>query len=103
MSGAHSHSHAEVKAMPLLPRLGFIGSGVMASALISGLTRSGLFTADRIIASDPFASSRDKLKEMGIRATDNNLEVVTESNIIIIAVKPNVCYQHRHIYIYTYI
>lgn len=57
---------------------------------MNGLARTGLFTADHMMASDPFAHSRDKLKGMGIKATDDNVEVVNESNIIIIAVKPNV-------------
>jgi pyrroline-5-carboxylate reductase len=73
-----------------MQRLGFIGSGVMASALIGGLTRTGLFSCDRIIASDPQSHSKERLTQMGVMHTDDNTKVVEDSNIIIIAVKPNV-------------
>jgi len=39
-------------------RLGFLGAGVMASALIDGLIRSGVITCDRLMASDPVKDSR---------------------------------------------
>jgi pyrroline-5-carboxylate reductase len=39
-------------------KIGFLGAGVMANALINGIIQSGLVTADRIMASDPFSSSR---------------------------------------------
>ena len=72
-----------------MQRLGFIGSGVMASALISGLTRSGLFAVDKILASDHGPESRAKMQSLGISAVDN-LRVVQDSNVIVISVKPNV-------------
>ena len=41
-----------------LVRVGFLGAGVMASALIDGIIRAGIVTPDRIIASDPLGASR---------------------------------------------
>ena len=39
-------------------KLGFLGGGVMASALINGILKSGLLSPDKIIASDPTITSR---------------------------------------------
>mmetsp|Transcript_18324 Transcript_18324/g.19092 ORF Transcript_18324/g.19092 Transcript_18324/m.19092 type:complete len:285 (+) Transcript_18324:11-865(+) len=71
-------------------KIGFLGGGVMASALINGILKSGLLTSDRIIVSDPSNSSREKLAEKGVRTTENNVEVVRFADVIIIATKPDV-------------
>ena len=39
-------------------RLGFLGAGVMASALIDGLLRAGVISCDRLMASDPLKDTR---------------------------------------------
>lgn len=44
-------------------KVGFLGAGVMASALINGIIQSGLLTSDRIIASDPTLASRYRERE----------------------------------------
>jgi len=41
-----------------MKRLGFIGGGVMASALIEGILRAGLLTSEKLIASDPAQATR---------------------------------------------
>jgi len=71
-------------------RIGFLGAGVMASALIDGMLRAGTISADRIIASDPYSLSREKLIQKGARSTEDNAEVVRTSDVIIIATKPDV-------------
>lgn len=84
----YTHRRPQQSAMQ---HLGFIGSGVMASALMGGLNRTGLFTPDHMLASDPRKHNAATLQKMGIPATIDNVEVVNKSDIIIIAVKPNVC------------
>jgi len=72
-------------------RFGFIGSGKMASALIRGILRSGMANAAEIIASDVVAEVRDKLsKELGIRVTESNTEVVDGSDVVLLAVYPQI-------------
>ena len=39
-------------------KVGFLGAGVMSSALINGLLKSNSIPCSRIIASDPIAASR---------------------------------------------
>ena len=69
--------------------LGFIGTGNMATALIKGLIKSctyerkNMFTADKIEASLKKAE-----KEFGIGCCASNLELVSESAVIILSVKP---------------
>ena len=61
----------------------------MASALIRGMIRAGVTTADRVSTSDPVASTRDELaRETGITASSSNLAVVDQSDVLVLAVKP---------------
>lgn len=70
-------------------RWGFIGAGKMASALIRGMIRSGVATADRVSASDPLPNTRDELaRETEITASSSNLAVVARSDVLVLAVKP---------------
>ncbi len=41
-------------------KLGFIGTGNMASAIMGGVIDKGLFKADEIIGADPFAPGRER-------------------------------------------
>ena len=41
-----------------MPRWGFIGSGKMATALVKGMLRAGIATAESISASDPLPAAR---------------------------------------------
>ena len=72
-------------------KLGFIGSGKMATAIAAGVVNNNIYSADEIIASD---ISEDSLKEFSdkcgaITSTDNNL-VTEQSETVILAVKPQV-------------
>ena len=70
-------------------RLGFIGAGNMAKALIKGILKSGLYKADRIIASDREKGVLEEVsRRFGISVTRKNREVVKRSGIILLCVKP---------------
>ena len=70
-------------------KLGFIGSGNMAKAMMGGIISSNILKADEIIASDAFAPSLEKAKaELGINTTLSNVEVAENSEIIVLSVKP---------------
>ncbi len=69
-------------------RIGFIGCGAMARALAGGLVEAGV-TPSHIVASDPFPAARSQFEdEIGARTTAHNAEVVTASDVVILAVKP---------------
>ena len=69
--------------------IGFIGAGNMAFALIQAIRKAHL--AKHIIASDTKQERLDEIKKQtGADTTLNNNEVVERSDIIFIAVKPQV-------------
>ena len=70
-------------------KLGFIGAGNMATAMMSGIIRSGIFTHDEIIMSDVSEAQRRKVGEAyGVSVTDDNVEVAHNAEVLILAVKP---------------
>ena len=70
-------------------KLGLIGSGNMATAMISGIIANGIFQPEEIIASDLSVACREKVKkDLGICMSENNLEVVEKAEVIILSVKP---------------
>ena len=78
-------------------RIAFIGAGNMASALIGGLIADGT-AKDSIIASDPNTDQRSHLHDSyGICTVDNNAEVISDADVVVLAVKPQllqqVCYE----------
>ena len=69
--------------------LGFVGCGVMAEVMIAGILDEGLLTADRIIASNRRESRGSELRaRYGIRTTTSNREVINESHMAVLSVKP---------------
>ncbi len=76
--------------MTNIQKIGFIGGGNMAEALIKGLL-SGTCPASRIMASEPSDERRDHLVDtFGIEVTDNNLDVMDKCDLIVLAIKPQI-------------
>ena len=72
-----------------MKKLGFIGGGNMAEALIRGLLAGRVFATSDLIASDVDRSRRQRLKRIfKIDVTDSNSEVVRDARALLIAVKP---------------
>ncbi|SIO61962.1 pyrroline-5-carboxylate reductase [Singulisphaera sp. GP187] len=70
-------------------RWGFIGAGKMATALIRGMLRAGIATPETIFASDPIESARAWIaQETGITVCATNEQVARQSDVLILAVKP---------------
>ncbi|ENX24642.1 pyrroline-5-carboxylate reductase [Acinetobacter vivianii] len=67
----------------------FIGGGNMAQALIGGLLSRGLPTT-RITVSDPVEQIRHVLEEKGIQTTTDNVEAIKNTDVVVLAVKPQV-------------
>ncbi len=71
--------------------LGLIGAGKIGTALIRGLLEAGVLNAKQILASDPAESALEQLKlQAEVKTTSRNAEVAKQSEIILIAVKPDV-------------
>ncbi|MCQ2743440.1 MAG: pyrroline-5-carboxylate reductase [bacterium] len=70
--------------------IGFIGSGKMASAIIIGLIKTGFAKPEQLIATQAEKEGvEEKSKALGIKIILDNKELVKNSEVIFIAVKPN--------------
>ena len=70
-------------------KLGFIGTGNMASAIMGGIIKNQIIPANDIIGADVMEAGRERVKEQfGIQVTADNHEVVNSSDIVILSVKP---------------
>lgn len=70
-------------------KLGFIGTGNMAGAIMGGIIKNQIFRADEIIGSDISQAGRERVKEnYGINVTDDNCEAAAKSEVLILSVKP---------------
>ncbi|MCL2838966.1 MAG: pyrroline-5-carboxylate reductase [Oscillospiraceae bacterium] len=70
-------------------RIGFIGGGNMANAIINGLISAG-FARGNILVSDKCVEKLAEYKKMGLNTTIENCEVEKNCGIVILAVKPQV-------------
>lgn len=70
---------------------GFIGLGNMASAILGGIIRNGIASADDIVGSAKTQETRERIqKQYGIRTLSSNKEVAGTSDVLFLAVKPGV-------------
>ena len=70
-------------------KIGFIGLGNMAGAMIGGLVKNGLVKAEEIYGADVSDAMVEKrAKEFGIHTGKDNVAVVREADYLVLAVKP---------------
>ena len=71
--------------------ISFIGSGIMAEAMIKGLLNQSLIDAERITASGPRPERGEELHERyGLVGTTDNRQAAGASQIVVLSVKPQV-------------
>jgi len=72
-----------------MEKLGFIGAGNMATALVKGLITSGLYHSDQLMASDNDEEQLRKISEQfGLKVCASNKDLVGECRNVLLAVKP---------------
>lgn len=70
-------------------KLGFIGAGNMAEAIMSSAISADVLQAGQIIASDLSEEKRSALhNKLGVTMTPANSEVITQSEQVLLAIKP---------------
>ncbi len=72
-------------------KIGFIGGGNMAEAILAAILKQKLASQNEITVSDIAPARRDYLQQTyKVPTTDNNLNSVQGKDVIILAVKPQV-------------
>ena len=72
-------------------KLAFIGTGIMAEAMIKGLITPDLVEPGNIIGSDPHAARGQQLRERyGIHFTGDNHAAADFADIVVLSIKPQV-------------
>ncbi|MDR0778108.1 MAG: pyrroline-5-carboxylate reductase [Methanomassiliicoccaceae archaeon] len=70
-------------------KIGFIGAGNMAEALMKGVISTGLYTADEITASEVYEPRRKYIKDtLNVDVHADNVKVAKAAKFIVLAVKP---------------
>lgn len=73
-----------------MKKIGFIGCGNMAQAMIGGIVKSKIVSGKNIIVSDLNQNNLTVVREKyGITTVSNNAECAKVSDILILAIKPN--------------
>ena len=68
--------------------IGFVGGGNMAEAILKGLINRGQAPQD-IIVGEPVVERRNSLEnQYKVKVTDSNADVVANSDVIVLAIKP---------------
>ena len=71
-------------------KIGFIGCGKMASAIIGGVIASNYLPKENIIAAEiNEEKAAEKSKELGIKVIKDNNEVVNSVDVVFVATTPN--------------
>jgi pyrroline-5-carboxylate reductase len=70
-------------------RVGIVGAGVMAEAIIGGLLADRAVSADRLVASHPRRDRRETLADRhGISPVASNVDALAGVDVVVLAVKP---------------
>ena len=69
-------------------KLGFIGSGNMATAMMGGIIKNGIVKAEDIYASDASKQQIEKVQTLGVVGTNSNVYVVNHCDVVVLSVKP---------------
>ena len=69
-------------------KLTIIGFGHMGSAIIAGAVKAGAIDARNVTVSEKSTETAEKAKRLGVNVTADNISAVSDSNVIIVAVRP---------------
>ncbi|MEI8341856.1 MAG: pyrroline-5-carboxylate reductase [Verrucomicrobiota bacterium] len=70
-------------------KLGFIGSGKMAAALVEGVLQAGVFAKGDIIVTDRYeAAVKALVKKCRVKSVPDNATLAAQSDVIVCCVKP---------------
>ena len=73
-----------------VPAVGFLGGGMMASALIGGFLKGKAVAISQISVAEPYEPLRQKHAKSGLHTSASNVDVARRSQMLWLAVKPDV-------------
>ena len=73
-----------------LSQIAFLGAGKLAEALTKGFVSAGTVQIHEIWSSAPTERDIKWIKQLGCRTTTDNVKLVKENKLIILAVKPQI-------------
>jgi len=72
-----------------MKKIGFIGAGNMAQAIIKGIINANVYLPKDILISDIATNRLDKLKELyGVTPAESNIAITQSVDVLILSVKP---------------
>ena len=71
-------------------KLGIVGAGNMASAILNGILRTGVVSPEKIVVSDIDDKKLEIIKNQGVNTVKDNKVLFKNAEFIILAVKPQV-------------
>lgn len=71
-------------------KLGIVGAGNMASAILNGILRTGVISPEKIVVSDIDDEKLNIIKNQGVNTQKDNKVLFKNAEFIILAVKPQV-------------
>ncbi len=76
-------------------KIGFIGSGNLATSVIEGFIRNNVVSGDDIgfYSNDPLEQKKFICEKYKIKSFESNSIVIQESDLVILAVKPNIIFK----------
>lgn len=69
-------------------RIGFVGAGNMASAILNGALRRSILLPEKVYLSDPCTEKSAAFGAKGVHVAGSNREVADAADILVLAVKP---------------
>ncbi len=74
-----------------IEKLLFIGGGKICEAIVSGIVGSGVVGKNDVVISEPDNSRCEYIKKtIGVSTTSDNKQHLSDSTIIVLAVKPGI-------------
>lgn len=79
----------ELGERPMKAKIGFVGAGRMAGAMIDGLIAKNVYSKDEIVACAPSEATRNKMtQKYGIRMFSKATEMQGLADVVVLAIKP---------------
>jgi pyrroline-5-carboxylate reductase len=75
-------------------RLGIIGGGVMAEAILSRLLKKNIYSPETVLVSEPQSQRRNFwVNTYGVQVSEDNREAARATEVLILAIKPQILEQ----------